>query len=208
MLSPGDKAPDFTLPTAEMKLKSLRDFADRVLVLYFYPRDDAPGCTLQATEFSELEGRFRRAGARVAGVSQDDCFSHQSFRDKHGLKITLLADVDGEACASYFVLREREKNGVKHVGILRSTFVIGRDGRLGHVQYGVSPGNHARQMLRLVQETNAVAAPAAPPPAGGAALRGVAMDGTAVDATMIKEAAADAAATDGAATPSPRRRNE
>jgi peroxiredoxin Q/BCP len=151
----GDRAPDFTLPDADMQLHTLGDFGDRALVLYFYPKDDTPGCTLQATEFSEMVGRFRRAAARVVGVSQDDCFSHQAFRDKYGLKIMLLSDMDGEACSSYGVLQEKEKNGVKRVGIVRSTFVIDRSGTVCYARYGVSPGKHAREMLEFVRNLQA-----------------------------------------------------
>jgi len=152
MVKSGDRAPDFVLPDADMHLRSLADFRDRILVLYFYPRDDTPGCTLQANEFSDLLPRFSRLGARVVGVSQDDCFTHQAFRDKHGLKIMLLADVDGEACEGYGVLREREKNGVKHVGIMRSTFVIDRAQTVRFARYGVAPGRHAHEMLQVVKD--------------------------------------------------------
>lgn len=151
LVKAGDIAPDFMLPDADMQLRSLRDFEDKILVLYFYPRDDTPGCTLQATDFSEMVGRFSRAGARVVGVSQDDCFTHQAFRDRHGLKIMLLADVDGEACASYGVLQEKEKNGVKRVGIVRSTFVIDRLRIVRYARYGVSPGKHAHEMLAFAR---------------------------------------------------------
>ncbi len=151
----GDVAPDFILPDAEMQLRSLSDLTDKTLVLYFYPRDDTPGCTLQATDFSEMVGRFSRARARVVGVSPDDCFGHQAFRDKHGLKIMLLSDVDGEACTSYGVLREKERNGVRRVGIVRSTFVIDRDRIVRYAHYGVSPGGHARDMLAFVKSLQA-----------------------------------------------------
>nr|MCU0936056.1 peroxiredoxin [Gammaproteobacteria bacterium] len=90
MLGPGDNAPNFSLPDSEMHLRTLADFAGRKLVLYFYPKDDTPGCTLQATDFTELLDDFESAGAVVVGVSADDCFSHQAFRDKYGLKVTLL----------------------------------------------------------------------------------------------------------------------
>lgn len=154
MLKEGDKAPDFSLPNADMQIKSLTDFCDRNLVLYFYPKDDTPGCTLQATEFSELLSQFDEAGARVVGVSPDDCISHQDFRDKFGLEITLLADVDGEAGTSYGVLQEKEKNGVIRLAVERSTFVIDRGGIVRFARYGVSPGHHAEAMLELVRGLN------------------------------------------------------
>lgn len=151
MLKAEDRAPDFCLPNADMEMKALADFSDKTLVLYFYPRDDTPGCTLQATEFSELLDLFDEAGAWVVGISQDDCFSHQAFRDKFGLKIHLLADVEGEACSSYGVLQEKEKHGVRVLGIVRSTFIIDRNGIIRHARYGVSPGKHAKEILELVR---------------------------------------------------------
>lgn len=151
MLKAGDRAPDFWLPNADMEMKALGDFLDKILVLYFYPKDDTPGCTLQATEFSELLDAFEELGARVIGISQDDCFSHQAFRDKFGLKIHLLADVECEACSSYDVLREKEKHGTKVLGILRSTFIIDQEGTVRYARYGVSPGKHAREILGLVR---------------------------------------------------------
>ncbi len=154
MLKEGDRAPDFSLPTADMEVRSLADFSSRALVLYFYPKDDTPGCTIQANEFTELLDKFEEAGAYVVGVSRDDCFSHQAFRDKFGLKITLLADVEGDACASYDVWQEKEKNGVKKMGVLRSTFLIDRTGIVRYAEYGVSPKDHAEHMLELVRNLN------------------------------------------------------
>ncbi len=151
MLQEGDKAPDFSLPTADMEVRSLADFSGRALVLYFYPKDDTPGCTIQANEFTELLEEFDEAGAHVVGVSRDDCFSHQAFRDKFGLKITLLADVEGDACSSYGVWQEKEKNGIKKMGVVRSTFVIDGTGTVRFAEYGVSPKNHASRMLDLVR---------------------------------------------------------
>ncbi len=151
MLREGDKAPDIALPDSEMVMRDLGEFAGTVVVLYFYPKDDTPGCTIQATDFTDMLEDFEAAGALVIGVSMDDCFSHQAFRDKYGLKVTLLADVEGEVCRAYGVLQEREKDGVRKEVIVRSTFVIDREGVLRHVQYGVAPKDHAGQMLELVR---------------------------------------------------------
>jgi peroxiredoxin Q/BCP len=152
MLQPGESAPNFSLPDADMQLRTLSEFAGRTLVLYFYPKDDTPGCTLQATDFTELIDQFEATGAVVAGVSGDDCFSHQSFRDKYGLKVTLLADVEREACQTYGVIQEKEKNGVKMSGIVRSTFVIDGGGTIRFAEYGVAPKGHASRVLDLVRE--------------------------------------------------------
>jgi len=151
MLGPGDKAPNFTLPDADMQIRTLADFAGRLLVLYFYPKDDTPGCTLQATDFTELLDEYEATGAAVVGVSADDCFSHQAFRDKYGLKVMLLADVEKEACNSYGVYQEKEKNGVKAMGIVRSTFVVDPQGTVRFAEYGVAPKGHAGKVLEVLR---------------------------------------------------------
>lgn len=152
MLARGGIAPDFELPDSDMKIRSLADFSGSYVVLYFYPQDDTPGCTIQATEFTDLVDDYADAGVQILGVSANDCFSHQAFRQKYGLKIILLADVDREVCDQYGVIQEKEKNGVRRTGIVRSTFVIDPAGRLVHVEYGVTPRDHARKMLDLVRQ--------------------------------------------------------
>lgn len=147
MLKIGDKAPDFCLPSTDMELHSLSDFADQTLVLYFYPKDDTPGCTVEAAEFTDRVSEFESVGARVVGVSRDDCFSHQAFRDKYGLLISLLADVDGVACEAYGVLQKKDDSG--RIGIRRSTFVIDREGVIRFAEYGVSPKGHADVVLEV-----------------------------------------------------------
>jgi peroxiredoxin Q/BCP len=136
-----------------MELVSLASYAgNKNVVLYFYPKDDTPGCTLEAIDFSELEEHFAKLDTVVLGVSMDDCMSHGSFRDKHGLSIELLADADGEVCRKYHVLHEKEVEGKRRTGILRSTFVIGRDGIVRHALYGVAPKGHAAEVLNLVKQ--------------------------------------------------------
>ena len=150
----GQAAPGFDLPDAEMEAVSLAGFRNRkVVVLYFYPRDDTPGCTLEAIEFSDLQDEFTRVDAVVIGVNMDDCLSHSAFLDKHGLAVQLLADVDGEVCNNYGVLHEKELEGRKKVCVLRSTFIIDKDGVLRHALYGVSPRGHAAQVLELIKGT-------------------------------------------------------
>jgi thioredoxin-dependent peroxiredoxin len=151
-LQAGQAAPGFDLPDAEMEEVSLGAFRHKnVVVLYFYPRDDTPGCTLEAIEFSDLDAEFARVNAVVIGVSMDDCLSHGAFLDKHGLAVRLLADVDGEVCNRYGVLHEKEHEGRKKTCILRSTFIIAKDGVLKHALYGVSPRGHAAQILELIK---------------------------------------------------------
>jgi len=151
MLNVGVHAPEFELADSEMEVVSLSSFRGKPVVLYFYPKDDTPGCTIEAIEFSELADQFEKLGAMVLGVSMDDCLSHGSFRDKHGLSVELLADPDGEVCRSYEVLQEREVEGHRRVGVVRSTYVIDREGIIRHALYHVAPKGHAAEVLRLVK---------------------------------------------------------
>lgn len=152
MLKEGDKAPDFSLPDADMKFTELKNFiGKKKIVLYFYVRDDTPGCTTQGIEFSELEGDFAKLNTVVFGISRDDCISHGVFRDKHGITVQLLADKEGEACQAYGVWQEKEKDGVKRMGIVRSTFVIDKNGVIRHALYGVQSKGHAEEVLELVE---------------------------------------------------------
>ena len=123
----------------------------RNVVLYFYPKDDTPGCTMEAIDFSELEDDFGALKTVVLGVSMDDCVSHGTFRDKHGLSVQLLADVDGDVCRRYGVLHDKEVEGRKKTCIQRSTFIIDKHGTLRHALYGVSPRGHAAEVLKLVR---------------------------------------------------------
>lgn len=152
MLEVGQVAPDFELPDADMESISLSDFKGKKnVVLYFYPKDDTPGCTIEAIDFSDMEEEFNKLNTVVLGVSRDDCLSHAAFRDKHGLAIKLLADSEGEVCNKYGVWQEKEKDGIKRKGIVRSTFIIDKKGMLRHVLYGVNARGHAAEILNLVR---------------------------------------------------------
>lgn len=155
-LKAGNRAPDFELPDADMEIVRLSDYQDGAqsgtVVLYFYVRDDTPGCTTEAIEFSDLEGDFFRLGATVLGVSRDDCIRHGVFRDKHGISVRLLADKEGIACRDYGVLVNREVDGVMREGVVRSTFVIDKQGVLRHALYAVNAKGHAAEVLKLVRE--------------------------------------------------------
>lgn len=152
MLQPGDKAPEFSLPDADLeKVDSTRFLGNQHLVLCFYPKDDTPGCTIEALEFSDLQPEFAASGAELIGISRDTCASHGAFRDKYGLAVRLLADTDGETCQAYGVLHEKEKNGQRRMGILRSTFVVDREGIIRHAIYDVKPKGHAGHVLELVR---------------------------------------------------------
>ena len=155
MLKVGDSAPDFDLPDAAMEMVSLADYCGKKsVVLYFYPKDDTPGCTLQAIEFGDLEEQFERYDSVVFGISRDDCISHAAFRDKHGLSVQLLADEESEVCRSYDVLQERVKDGVKKMCLVRSTVLIDRKGVVRHIMRDVVPKGHALEILKLVKEMN------------------------------------------------------
>ena len=151
MLKPGDKAPDFAVPDSDMQMIKLQNFiGNQNLVLYFYPKDDTPGCTIEALEFTDLEDEFTAKEALVVGVSRDSCVSHGAFRDKHGLTVQLLADIEGELCEAYGVWREKEKNGEKKMGIVRSTFIIDKQGLIKEAMYDVKPKGHAQAVLDLL----------------------------------------------------------
>ncbi|MEZ0232937.1 MAG: peroxiredoxin [Methylophilaceae bacterium] len=152
MLQLDSPAPDFSLPDADMEMFKLSKLRGKKIVLYFYPKDDTPGCTVEAIEFSDLEDEFIKQNTVVVGVSKDDCISHAAFRDKHGLAVILLADVDGKICEKYKVWQEKEKDGIKKMGIVRSTFLIDSEGVLRSMQYGVVAKGHAHEVLGLVKD--------------------------------------------------------
>ena len=152
MLENQQKAPLFSSPNQLNQLVNLSDYTDKKnVVLYFYPKDDTPGCTIEANDFTQLAEEFGKYDTVVIGVSKDSCESHIDFINKFGLKIDLLADTSGELCESYGVWREREKNGVKSMAILRSTFIIDKKGTLVDVAYGVTPDGHAQEVLEKVK---------------------------------------------------------
>ena len=151
MLDKNQTAPAFSTPNQHGDIISLLDYkGNKNVVLYFYPKDDTPGCTIEANQFTELASEFAKADTVVLGVSKDSCESHQAFIDKFGLKVDLLADTSGALCDAYGVWQEKEKNGVKKMGIVRSTFVVDIEGNLAEVIYGVTPDGHAQAMLDLV----------------------------------------------------------
>lgn len=152
MLKAGDRAPDFSNPDADMNIVELSQFRGKILVLYFYVRDDTPGCTTEAIEFSELENDFAKLGAAVVGVSRDDCIRHGEFRDKHGISVRLLADKEQTTCVTYGVLQDKEVDGAVRKSVVRSTFVIDKQGIIRHALYGVSSRGHAVEVLQLVKE--------------------------------------------------------
>ncbi len=154
VLVPGDQAPGFELPDADMEIVRLADYRNKQnVILYFYVRDDTPGCTAEAIEFSDLETQFSSLGYVILGVSKDDCISHGVFRDKHGITVRLLADRECDACRKYGVLVTKEVDGVMREGVQRATFVIDRQGVIRHAMYGVNARGHATDILNLIKES-------------------------------------------------------
>ena len=149
-LKPGDKAPDFTLPADDGGEASLSALRGRTVVLYFYPRDDTPGCTREALGFTEKIGDFEAAGAAVIGVSKDTVAKHAKFRDKHGLKVTLASDADGDVCQRYGVWVEKNMYGRKSMGVERSTFLIDGEGVIQRVWRKVKVPGHVDEVLEAV----------------------------------------------------------
>lgn len=153
MLQVGDAAPAFSLPDADMEAFDLRTvLKQHHVVIFFYPRDGTPGCILEACGFSDYETDFARCHTVVVGVSRDDCLTHAEFRDKHGLSVRLLSDPDAEVSKLYGVWQPKEVDGHTKMCILRSTFVIERDGTVRHALYDVNPRGHAQEVLQLVKQ--------------------------------------------------------
>lgn len=126
------------------------------VVLYFYPKDGTPACTMQAIGFSDREGEFARNDTVVLGVSPDDVLSHQAFRDEHGLTISLLADTEIEVCKLYDVIREKVVDGHAKSYLLRSTFVIDKKGVVRHILQDVNPKVHVNEVLKIVRNLDNV----------------------------------------------------
>jgi peroxiredoxin Q/BCP len=147
----GDAAPDFSLPADTGSDISLKSLKGRRVVLYFYPKDDTPGCTKQACEFRDLAGQFDRRNAVVLGVSRDPLESHTLFKRKFKLNFPLLSDLDAKVHKLYGAWGERQNSSGKRVtGVIRTTVVIGEDGRVLSWEKGVNPAGNAEQTLQLV----------------------------------------------------------
>ena len=151
-LTEGQPAPDFTGETDSGETVSLKDFAGRHVVLYFYPKDETPGCTMEACNFRDNFAPLEATGAVVLGVSLDSVQSHQKFRDKFELPFTLLADPEHRVSDAYGVYGQKSFLGKKYMGVDRSTFLIGPDGKLEKVWAKVRPIGHAGQVLTWLRE--------------------------------------------------------
>lgn len=151
-LTEGDGAPAFELPDADLTIGTLKEYLGKTVVLFFYLRDDTPGCTAEAIGFSDLELDFAHLNCVVLGVSRDDCLRHGAFRDKHGITVRLLADKDGVACRDYGILALKEVDGVPRETVSRTTFVIDAQGVIRRILRDVTPKGHAEAVLQIIKE--------------------------------------------------------
>ena len=147
----GKKAPDFTLQRDGGGVVKLSDLAGKPVVLYFYPADDTPGCTAEAIDFSALKAEFAKLGATVIGISPDSAKSHDKFKTKHGLGVDLAADENLETIQAYGVWAEKTMYGRKYMGVVRTTLLIGGDGRIARVWNNVKVRGHASQVLEAAK---------------------------------------------------------
>lgn len=155
LLKAGDSAPFFLLPDADMATVDVAQYKGRKhIVLFFYPKDGTPCCTVQATDFSDHEADFAREDCVLFGINRDDCLKHADFRDKEGIGISLLSDTEGDVCRQYGVWQAKEVDGHRKFAVVRSTFVIDKRGVIRHALYNVNYRGHALEVLRLVKELN------------------------------------------------------
>lgn len=146
------KVKDFSLPASNGQTFTLSEHKGKVVVLYFYPKDDTPGCTTEGLDFTSLHSRFVAANAVIVGVSRDSVKSHDKFCAKHGFPFTLISDVDETLCTQFDVIKMKNMYGKQVRGIERSTFVIDADGKLAQEWRGVKVAGHAQKVLEYVSE--------------------------------------------------------
>ncbi len=146
-LAAGDNAPGFALPDQDGKPVSLKDFSGQQVIVYFYPRDDTPGCTKEACQFNENLQAFKQAKVQVLGISADNAAKHQAFRAKYGLAFPLLTDADHAVGEAYGAWGEKTLYGKKSIGVIRSTFLIAADGTVRRAWYHVKADGHAAKVL-------------------------------------------------------------
>jgi len=151
-LKAGDKAPAFSLKDTDGKTVKLSDFKGRKLVLYFYPKDDTPGCTKEACAFRDDHAQLKKRGVEVVGVSADDLKSHQKFTEKYSLPFTLLSDPDHEMIEKYGAWGEKSLYGKKYMGILRITYIIDEAGKIAHVFHKVKPETHGQDVIAVIDK--------------------------------------------------------
>lgn len=151
-LKEGDFAPDFTLDKTGGEKITLSDLKDTALVLYFYPKDDTPGCTNEAKDFAALYEEFIDAGVEIYGISKDSIARHEKFKDKHELPFDLLSDENSSVCEAYSVWVEKKMYGKEYMGIERTTFLIDKEGQIKRIWNKVKVSGHAAQVLETARE--------------------------------------------------------
>jgi peroxiredoxin Q/BCP len=152
MLESNVKAPDFTLSDKEGKQVSLTDFLGHKVVLYFYPKDNTPGCTRQACAFAGAYDEFQRMGVTVIGISKDSVASHVKFAEKYNLPFVLLSDPDLQAIRAYDVWQEKKMCGKVSMGVVRTTYIIDEEGKISHVMPKVKPDTNAAEILKILKK--------------------------------------------------------
>ncbi len=150
-ITEGLQAPEFELADETGAVRSLKEYRGTPLVLYFYPKDDTPGCTKEACSFRDGYGEYAKAGVVILGVSPDTSKSHAKFKEKYGLPFTLLADVDHKVCELYGVWGRKKYMGREYDGVYRTTFLIGSDGVIKRVFKNVKPDGHASEVLAALK---------------------------------------------------------
>jgi peroxiredoxin Q/BCP len=152
MLDVNDKAPDITLEDQDGKEVSLKDFKGKTVVLYFYPRADTPGCTREACSFRDDYKKIQKTGVVLLGASPDTPSAQKKFQEKFHLPFSLLADADKKLCNAFGVIQEKNMYGKKVMGVVRTTFVIGPDGKIKHVFHRVKPEGHPDEVLDYLKQ--------------------------------------------------------
>ena len=150
-LKPGDKAPDFSMPADGGGNVKLSDFKGRKLVLYFYPKDDTPGCTTESCDFRDNIKSFEKLNAQIIGISKDSVKSHDKFKAKYDLNFPLASDENSDVCERYGVWKEKSMYGKKYMGIERSTFLIDENGKIAQAWYGVKVPGHVEKVHAAIE---------------------------------------------------------
>ena len=150
IIKEGKEAPDFELMDQEGMLHKLSDYKGKVVILYFYPKDDTPGCTVEACNFRDNFGVFKAAGVAILGISPDSVKSHAKFQQKHSLPFTLLADEDHKVCEVYGVWGPKKFMGKEYNGVYRTTYIIDEQGLIKKTFENVKPDEHAQEILSLL----------------------------------------------------------
>ena len=151
MIKEGNKAPEFNLPASNGKTITLKDLKGKNIVIYFYPKDDTPGCTVEACGFRDSYKEIEKLGAVILGVSPDNVTSHEKFIKKFNLPFNLLADTDKKMCQNYGVWVEKSMYGKKYMGVARTTFIINKEGKISKIFEKVKPEGHNKEIIEAIK---------------------------------------------------------